>query len=192
MPWKSFMFLAFCVNSSFSSEEEEDPEMADHKTIYDFTVKGSDGQPVSLEKYRGQVVIIVNVASECGFTNSNYKELKEIQDKYFDKGLRVAAFPCNQFGGQEPSCEIDIANFVKEKFSYEPDLYAKVNVNGNDADEFWKFLKKEQGGVLLDAIKWNFTKFVVNRKGHVVKRYAPTASPNSFIKEIEKLLAESS
>uniref|UniRef100_A0A0K0CTF4 Glutathione peroxidase n=1 Tax=Angiostrongylus cantonensis TaxID=6313 RepID=A0A0K0CTF4_ANGCA len=165
--------------------------MAAHRTIYEFTVKDADGKDVSLSKYKGQVVIIVNVASKCGYTSGHYKELKAIQDKYYEQGLRVAAFPCNQFGGQEPACEIDIKKFVKETFDYEPELYAKVKVNGDDADPLWKFLKTEQHGTLIDAIKWNFTKFLVDRKGHVVKRFAPTTSPNGMTADIEKLLAES-
>ncbi|PIO65619.1 phospholipid hydroperoxide glutathione peroxidase domain protein [Teladorsagia circumcincta] len=92
---------------------------------------------------------------------------------------------------QEPACELDIIKFVKDAYNYEPDLYAKVKVNGVDADPFWQFLKKEQGGTLVDAIKWNFTKFLINRKGHVVKRYAPTTSPNGMTADIEQLLSES-
>ncbi|GMR36900.1 hypothetical protein PMAYCL1PPCAC_07095 [Pristionchus mayeri] len=170
------------------------------KTIYEFKVKDADGNEVSLgEKYKGKVVIVVNVASQCGLTNSNYTQLKEILDKYQERGLAVAAFPCNQFGGQvravlvlpqEPACEIDIMSFVKTKFSMEPDLFSKVNVNGNEADPLWKWLKKEQGGTLTDAIKWNFTKFLVNRNGEVINRYGPTTEPKSFIKDIEKALDE--
>ena len=135
--------------------------------------------------------------------------MKEILDKYHDQGFEVAAFPCNQFGGQvsatshkcwdiwgigltkkfqEPACEIDIKNFVNEKFHFEPDLYAKINVNGSEADPLYTFLKKEQGGTLVDAIKWNFTKFLVDRQGHVVKRFAPTTAPKDIVKDIEKLL----
>lgn len=163
--------MAYLVGSSSHVTSSDDSDaMAAHKTIYDFSVKASDGSTVSLSKYRGQVVIVVNVASQCGFTKNHYTELKALQDKYYDQGLRVAAFPCNQFGAQEPSCEADIIKFVKEKFNYEPDLYGKVNVNGDDADPFWNFLKKEQGGFVTDGIKWNFTKFLINRKGQVVKR----------------------
>uniref|UniRef100_A0AC34F265 Glutathione peroxidase n=1 Tax=Panagrolaimus sp. ES5 TaxID=591445 RepID=A0AC34F265_9BILA len=157
-------------------------------SIYDFTVKDADGKDVSLEKYKGKVLLVINVASQCGFTNSNYTQMKELLDKYHDKGLEVAAFPCNQFGGQEPACEIDIKKFVNEKFSFEPDLYAKINVNGANADPLYQFLKKEQGGTLIDAIKWNFTKFLVDRQGKVVKRFAPTTEPRSIIKDIEALL----
>ncbi|VDM76260.1 unnamed protein product [Strongylus vulgaris] len=169
----------------------DDDAMSAHKTIYDFTVKDADGKEVSLSKYKGQVVIVVNVASKCGFTNNHYTELKKLQDKYYDQGLRIAAFPCNQFGGQEPSCEVDIMKFVKETFDYEPDLYAKIDVNGANADPFWTFLKTERGGTLIDAIKWNFTKFLVSRKGHVMKRFAPTTSPMSMTADIEALLEES-
>ncbi|CAJ0932393.1 unnamed protein product, partial [Mesorhabditis belari] len=163
-------------------------QMSQH--FYDFQVKDSQGNPVKLgDKYRGKVVIVVNVASECGLTNANYTQLKEALDKYHNQGLEVAAFPCNQFGGQEPKCELDIKNFVANKFAFEPDLFGKVNVNGNDADPLWKFLKKEQGGTLIDAIKWNFTKFLVDREGNIIKRYAPTHEPKDMVKDIEKALS---
>ncbi|VDM77412.1 unnamed protein product [Strongylus vulgaris] len=180
--------------------------MTDH-SIYQFKVKDADGKDVSLEKYKGKVVVIVNVASQCGYTNSNYTQLKEILDKYHSKGLEVAAFPCNQFGNQidvslkdlleslptsqEPACELDIKKFVNDKFKFEPDLYAKIDVNGDKAEPLYKFLKKEKGGTLLDAIKWNFTKFLVDREGKVVKRYGPNTEPKEMVKEIETLLGQS-
>uniref|UniRef100_A0A2C9L5T6 Glutathione peroxidase n=1 Tax=Biomphalaria glabrata TaxID=6526 RepID=A0A2C9L5T6_BIOGL len=185
-----FLFLAITLPIVVQSSYE-DEAMAEHKTIYEFTVKDADGKDVSLSKYKGQVVIVVNVASKCGYTHGHYTELKQLQDKYYNEGLRVAAFPCNQFGGQEPACELDIMKFVKDTYNYEPDLYAKVKVNGADADPFWQFLKKEQGGTIVDAIKWNFTKFLIDRKGHVVGRYAPTTSPKGMTAEIERLLSES-
>ncbi|KAK6035624.1 putative phospholipid hydroperoxide glutathione peroxidase, partial [Cooperia oncophora] len=127
-------------------------------------------QKVSTFHALGKVLIVVNVASQCGLTNANYTQFKELLDKYKSQGLEVAAFPCNQFGGQEPACELDIKNFVASKFNFEPDLYAKVNVNGDNADPLFKFLKKEQvGGTMFDAIKWNFTKFLVDREGNIVK-----------------------
>jgi len=158
------------------------------KTIYDFKVKDAEGKDVSLDKYKGKVVLIVNVASQCGLTNANYTQLKELLDEFKGKGFEVAAFPCNQFGGQEPDCEIDIKNFVKEKFNFEPELYGKVKVNGDEADPLFKFLKKEKGGTLIDAIKWNFGKFLVDKNGVVVQRYAPTTEPKSIVKDIQKLL----
>ena len=158
-------------------------------SVYDFKVKDSDGKAVNLgDKYRGKVLIIVNVASECGLTNSNYTQLKVLLDKYKSKGLEVAAFPCNQFGGQEPACELDIKNFVQNKFNFEPDLYSKVDVNGDKADELWKYLKSEKGGFLIDAIKWNFTKFLVDREGNVVKRYGPKEEPHTMEDDIKKVL----
>uniref|UniRef100_A0A0N5BLJ2 Glutathione peroxidase n=1 Tax=Strongyloides papillosus TaxID=174720 RepID=A0A0N5BLJ2_STREA len=163
-------------------------KMANDHTIYQFTVEDADGKQVSLEKYRGKVVIIVNVASQCGLTDSNYKQLKEMLDKYHDKGFHVAAFPCNQFGGQEPGCPIDIKGEMAKKFGIEPDFYAKIDVNGSNAAPLYQFLKKEKGGTLIDAIKWNFTKFLINREGKVVQRYGPTTEPKSFVKDVEALL----
>ncbi|KAH7701601.1 glutathione peroxidase [Aphelenchoides avenae] len=161
--------------------------MSTEGTIYQFEALDADGNKVSLEKYRGKVVLIVNVASKCGLTNSNYTQLKETLEKYHGKGLEIACFPCNQFGGQEPGCEVDIKNFLT-KYSFEPDLYSKIEVNGSNAHPLYNFLKKEQGGTLFDAIKWNFTKFLVNRDGKAVKRYAPTTEPHSIHKDIEALL----
>ncbi|CAD5209793.1 unnamed protein product [Bursaphelenchus okinawaensis] len=159
-------------------------------TIYQFKAKDSDGAEVSLDKYKGKVVIIVNTASQCGFTDTNYTQLNQILEKYKKQGLEIAAFPCNQFNGQEPGCDADIKAFVHEKYKFDPDLYSKVEVNGDNAHPLWKFLKKEQGGTLFDAIKWNFTKFLVNKKGEVINRYGPKTEPNSMIKDIEKALAE--
>uniref|UniRef100_A0A0R3RL78 Glutathione peroxidase n=1 Tax=Elaeophora elaphi TaxID=1147741 RepID=A0A0R3RL78_9BILA len=143
-------------------------KMSSATTIYDFTVKDADGKDVSLGKYRGKPVVIVNVASQCGLTNSNYTELKELVEHYKDKGLAVAAFPCNQFGGQEPKCELEVKNFVAEKFHFEPDLYGKIDVNGKNAAPLFDFLKHEKGGLFGDNIKWNFTKFLIDQEGHPV------------------------
>ncbi|WKY05647.1 hypothetical protein Q1695_006111 [Nippostrongylus brasiliensis] len=185
--WCLFIAVVSLLNSVICDDADA---ISAHKTIYDFSVKGADGKPVSLSKYKGQVVIVVNVASQCGFTDNHYTELKELQDKYYSDGLRVAAFPCNQFGSQEPGSEAEIIKFVRKQYDYEPDLYAKVNVNGEDADQFWEFLKKEQGGTIIDAIKWNFTKFLIDRKGYVIKRFAPTTSPRYMTADIERLLEE--
>ncbi|EGT54936.1 hypothetical protein CAEBREN_25750 [Caenorhabditis brenneri] len=157
-------------------------------TVYDFTVKNAKGEDTSLKNYQGKVAIIVNVASQCGLTNSNYNQFKELLDQYKKDGLEVLAFPCNQFGSQEPSCEIDIAAFVADKFKFEPTLFQKINVNGDDADPLYKFLKQEKGGFLVDAIKWNFTKFLIGRDGHVIKRYSPTTEPKDMKKDIEAAL----
>uniref|UniRef100_A0AC35TRA3 Glutathione peroxidase n=1 Tax=Rhabditophanes sp. KR3021 TaxID=114890 RepID=A0AC35TRA3_9BILA len=162
--------------------------MSDDKTIYQFTVKGANGEDVSLEKYRGKVVLIVNVASACGLTTANYEQLTILLKDYKAKGLEVAAFPCNQFGHQESGCSLDIEEKMTGKFGIEADFYDKIDVNGKSAAPLYVFLKKEQGGTLIDAIKWNFTKFLVDREGKVIKRYGPTTEPKSFIKDIEQLL----
>lgn len=165
-------------------------KMSSSKTIYDFTVKDADGKDVSLEKYRGKPVIIVNVASECGLTNTNYNELRELMEHYKDKGLAIAAFPCNQFGGQEPKCELEVKNFVAEKFHFKPDLYGKIDVNGKNAAPLFDFLKHEKGGLLGDNIKWNFTKFLIDQEGHPVKRYAPVTSPKHMMEDIDNLFKQ--
>jgi len=137
--------------------------------------------------FRGHPLIVVNVATNCGFTKSNYSQLNELYTKYKDEGLRIAAFPCNQFGGQEPGCSVDIEEFLK-KNKVEFDVYEKIKVNGNDADPLYQWLKKKQGGFLLDAIKWNFTKFLVDKNGVPVSRHSPNTEPNKMEAEIKSLL----
>ncbi|CAG9762371.1 unnamed protein product [Ceutorhynchus assimilis] len=155
----------------------ENPKAA--KSIYEFTVKDIKGNDVSLEKYRGHVCIIVNVASACGLTNSNYADLNELYTKYEDKGLKILAFPCNQFGHQESGSNDQICEFVSKK-NVKFDLFDKVNVNGADAHPLWVYLKSKQGGTLGSFIKWNFTKFVVDKEGQVVERHSPTSSPKDI------------
>ncbi|KAJ8926535.1 hypothetical protein NQ314_021089 [Rhamnusium bicolor] len=156
------------------------------KSIYEFTANDIQGNPVSLEKYKGHVAIIVNVASQCGFTKNNYAELVEIFDKYSEtKGLRILAFPCNQFGGQEPGTNADICQFMQSK-SVKFDMFEKVNVNGNDAHPLWKYLKHKQGGILGDFIKWNFTKFIIDKNGQPVERHGPNTNPKDLVKSLEK------
>lgn len=159
-------------------------------TIYQFEVRDVTGNKVKLDKYRNKVVLIVNVASECGFTHSNYAQLKELYDKYKEQGLVIAAFPSNQFGGQEPGTEEEIKRFVKETFDFEPDLYAKIIVNGPNEEPLYTFLKSQKGGAIVDTIKWNFTKFLINRHGKVVERYAPLIEPRSIEGDIVRLLNE--
>ncbi|KAL3287550.1 hypothetical protein HHI36_002018 [Cryptolaemus montrouzieri] len=165
---------------------EESTYYKDAKTIYEFTVNNINGEEVPLEKYRGHVCVIVNVASECGFTKSNYEELVEIYDQFSEtKGLRILAFPCNQFAGQEPGDNTQINEFIKSK-NVKFDVFEKVNVNGSDASPLWKFLKYKQGGVLGDFIKWNFTKFIVDKDGKPVERHGPNTSPKELISSLEK------
>jgi glutathione peroxidase len=157
------------------------------KAIYGFTVKTMDGADLSLADYRGKVILIVNVASKCGFT-PQYKGLQELYDKYRDKGFVVLGFPCNQFGGQEPGTGEEIKKFCSINFGVTFPMFDKIDVNGENAHPLYKFLTAAQGGLITDAIKWNFTKFLVDRKGTVVKRYPPQTSPEKMEEDIKKLL----
>lgn len=159
------------------------------KTIHDFTVKDIEGKDVALNKFKGSVLLIVNVASRCGLTSSNYTELSQIYEKYKTQGLEILAFPCNQFGGQEPGSNADIKNFACTRFKAEFPIFDKVDVNGPNTAPVYQFLKSNAGGFLGDLIKWNFEKFLVDKNGKVVERYPPTTSPLQIEKDIKKLLA---
>lgn len=156
--------------------------------MYDFTVKDLDDNEVSLKKYEGHPVLIVNVATYCGLTKANYKQLNEMYDKFKDRGLKILGFPCNQFNNQEPGCSVDIKEFlVKNKVEW--DVFAKIDVNGDSADPLYKWLKSKQGGFMgMDGIKWNFSKFLIGKDGIPVNRYAPTTEPHSIEKDIEALI----
>ncbi|MFZ3223086.1 MAG: glutathione peroxidase [Rugosibacter sp.] len=157
-------------------------------TVHDFPAQTINGESKSLGDYRGQVLLIVNVASQCGFT-PQYAGLEALWQKYHERGLVVLGFPCNQFGGQEPGDEATIANFCSSKFNVSFPLFAKVDVNGETAHPLWQHLKKAAPGVLgSEKIKWNFTKFLVNREGQVVKRYGSITKPEQISAEIERLL----
>ncbi|GKV22090.1 hypothetical protein SLE2022_073330 [Rubroshorea leprosula] len=161
------------------------------KSIYDFNVKDIRGNDAGLSEYRGKVLLIVNVASKCGLTNSNYKELNVLYEKYKNKGFEILAFPCNQFGGQEPGNNEEIQEVACSRFKAEFPIFDKVEVNGKEAAPLYKFLKSQKGGIFGDAIKWNFTKFLVDKAGKVVERYAPTTSPLKIEKDIQNLLESS-
>ncbi|BFY99602.1 hypothetical protein BsWGS_02642 [Bradybaena similaris] len=178
------------VSRSFATimAQCDDNKWKDAKTIYEFNALDIDGNDVSLEKYRGKVCIIVNVACKCGLTNKNYAQLQEFHTQYADKGLAILAFPSNQFAGQEPGSNEEIKKFVNDTFGAKFDMFSKIEVNGKNAHPLYKYLKKEQKGTLGDFIKWNFTKFVINREGKPVHRYSPNTDPNSFKKDVEKLL----
>jgi glutathione peroxidase len=156
--------------------------------IYAFEVKTITGDKIRLGHYKNQVMLIVNTASKCGFT-PQYEGLEALYAKYKDKGLVVLGFPCNQFGRQEPGSESEIAEFCQLNYGVSFPMFAKVEVNGDDADPLFKYLKKTQKGLLgSENIKWNFTKFLVDRDGEVIARFAPTAKPKDLAKDIEKLL----
>ncbi len=157
-------------------------------SIYDFTVDDIGGKPVKLDRYRGKAMLIVNTASKCGFT-PQYKGLDALYRKYHDQGLEVLGFPCNQFGGQEPGTEDEIAQFCEVNYGVTFPLFAKIDVNGKDAAPLYKYLKAEKPGLLgSEAIKWNFTKFLIGRDGKVLKRYAPNDTPESMAADIEEIL----
>lgn len=158
-------------------------------TAYDFTATDIDGENRSLDEYRGKVLLVVNVASKCGFT-PQYAGLEKLWREYRDRGFVLLGFPCDQFGHQEPGDEAEIRNFCTLNYDVSFPLYAKVDVNGDAAHPLWKWLKDEKGGFLgIDAIKWNFSKFLVGRDGRVIKRYAPTEKPEAIAADIEAALA---
>jgi glutathione peroxidase len=158
-----------------------------NQSIYDFTVKDINNQDISLSQFKDKLLLIVNVASQCGFT-PQYKGLEDLFKKY--KGeVVVLGFPCNQFGKQEPGNADEIKNFCSLKYDVTFPLFSKINVNGDDASPLYKYLKQERPGLLgTEAIKWNFTKFLVSKDGQVIKRYAPNDTPDSISKEIESYL----
>jgi glutathione peroxidase len=157
----------------------------------DFTtnpVKAADGSATDLSSHKGEVMLIVNVASKCGFT-PQYEGLEALQKQYGGKGFTVLGFPCNQFGAQEPGDAEEIASFCKLTYDVDFPIFAKIDVNGDKAAPIYKYLKDEAPGLLgSKAIKWNFTKFLVNRSGKVVKRYAPQTKPEELKQDIEALL----
>ncbi|MFD2367566.1 glutathione peroxidase [Pseudoduganella sp. GCM10020061] len=157
---------------------------------FDFSATALGGEAVDLSQYRGRVLLVVNTASECVFT-PQYKALERLYEEYRGRGLVVLGFPCNQFRGQEPGSEQQIGEFCEKNFGVTFPMFAKVDVNGNGAHPLFRFLKKQAPGVLgTQAIKWNFTKFLVGRDGQVVQRYAPQTGPDELRADIEKLLAE--
>ncbi|XP_066387973.1 probable phospholipid hydroperoxide glutathione peroxidase 6, mitochondrial [Miscanthus floridulus] len=162
--------------------------MAAASSLHDFAVKDASGKDVDLSTYKGKVLLIVNVASQCGLTNSNYTELTQLYEMYKDQGLEILAFPCNQFGGQEPGTSEEIVQFVCTRFTAKFPFLRKVDVNGEDAAPIYKFLKSSKTGPFGENIKWNFAKFLVDKQGHVTERYAPTTYPLSIQKDIKKLL----
>ena len=157
-------------------------------TAYDFSARTIDGDEQPLDAWRGKALLIVNVASKCGFT-PQYTGLEAIYRKHKDEGLEVLGFPCDQFGHQEPGNEDEIKNFCSLTYDVSFPMFAKVDVNGEAAHPLWKWLKQEKSGLLgLDGIKWNFTKFLVGRDGKVIKRYAPTDTPEKIEKDLAGVL----
>ncbi len=155
--------------------------------IYDFTARLGSGEDRNLGDYRGKVLLIVNVASKCGFT-PQYQGLQALYEQFRPRGFEILAFPCDQFGHQEPGTDAEIATFCETNFNVTFPVFAKVEVNGGGAHPLYVWLKQEKSGLLVSAIKWNFTKFLVDRDGTVRERFAPTKTPESLASDVEALL----
>ncbi|QDK44075.1 glutathione peroxidase [Bdellovibrio sp. ZAP7] len=159
------------------------------QSLQSFTVKDSAGHDIPLEKYQGQVVLVVNVASKCGFT-PQYKGLEELYEKFKDQGFTILGFPCNQFGAQEPGNNEEIQQFCSLNYGVQFPVMAKVDVNGSNADPLYKWMKESAPGILgTELIKWNFTKFLIGKNGKVLKRYAPNDEPKDMVEDIQKALS---
>ncbi|MGF1682140.1 glutathione peroxidase [Photobacterium minamisatsumaniensis] len=155
--------------------------------FYELSAKRINGDLVSMNEYEGKVVLVVNTASECGFT-PQYQGLQELFAKYEEQGLIILGFPCNQFGGQEPGENTDIAQACQINYGVSFPMFGKVDVNGPDTHEVFQYLKKSLPGLIGQKVKWNFTKFLIGRDGKPVKRYAPTKTPAAIEKDIERAL----
>jgi glutathione peroxidase len=156
-------------------------------SIYDLSVKDIDGNDISLSSYRGKVLLIVNTASKCGFT-PQYEDLEKLYKKFGNEKFEILAFPCNQFGHQEPGDNSAIKNFCSISYDITFPMFSKVNVNGKDAEPLYKYLTSSKKGLFGDNIKWNFTKFLVDAEGNVVERFAPTTAPLKLENTIEELI----
>ncbi|MEH7401132.1 glutathione peroxidase [Gottfriedia acidiceleris] len=157
-------------------------------SIYDFEVKDSKGEDVSLSKYKDKVIIVVNTASACGYT-PQYKDLQALYEEYKEEGLVILGFPCNQFMNQEPGSNEEIQSFCELNFGVTFPVFGKIDVNGEKADPLFKYLSSEAPGIMgLKSIKWNFTKFIIDKNGKVIERFAPQTNPQEMKSTIEKLL----
>ena len=158
-------------------------------SIYDYTVKDTQGNEVSLSEYKGKVLLVVNTATGCGFT-PQYGDLQALYEKYKDRGFNILDFPCNQFARQAPGTDAEIVDFCNSRYGVAYKQFAKIEVNGDKEIPLYTWLKSQKSGVGNSAIKWNFTKFLVNRNGEVVGRYSPTKKPTALENDIERLLDE--
>lgn len=157
-------------------------------SLYDISVKNIKGEDISLKAFEGKTLLIVNTASKCGFT-PQYEGLEALYKEYQKKGVEILGFPCNQFGKQEPGNDEEISSFCELNYGVSFPMFSKIDVNGQDTHPLYEYLKKQAPGLLgSEAIKWNFTKFLVDKDGKVVKRYAPQDTPEKITKEIQKLL----
>eukprot|EP01113_Clastostelium_recurvatum_P005138 TRINITY_DN1228_c0_g1_i2.p1 TRINITY_DN1228_c0_g1~~TRINITY_DN1228_c0_g1_i2.p1 ORF type:complete len:191 (-),score=49.40 TRINITY_DN1228_c0_g1_i2:72-644(-) len=175
----SLLFSHPSMSSSSSSSESD---------FYGFRALDIDGKEVPMSEFKDKVIVVVNVASQCGFTGGHYTQLEEIYQRYKDRGLEILAFPCNQFGKQEPGDTCAIRSFARDSKKATFKIFDKVDVNGKGSHPIFSFLKEKQHGWWTNEIKWNFTKFVIDREGNPVARYSPLTSPEGITSTIEKLL----
>ncbi|MGJ4787602.1 glutathione peroxidase [Leptospira koniambonensis] len=159
------------------------------QNLYELTATLNNGSEKKLQDYKGKVLLIVNTASQCGFT-PQYKGLQEMYDKYKGKGLEILGFPCDQFGHQEPGTDAEIQSFCQVNFGVNFPLFKKIEVNGDGTHPVFQYLKKQAPGLLGKSIKWNFTKFLIDKQGNVIKRFAPMTPPEKLDKQIEELLSK--
>ncbi len=155
--------------------------------FYDYSARAMDNKETSMSSYKGKIVLVVNTASKCGFT-PQFAELEKLYQDYKDKDLEILGFPCNQFANQDPQSNEEIQSFCQLNYGVSFTMFQKINVNGDDAHPLYKFLKEQAKGPLGSRIKWNFTKFIIDQEGNVLKRYAPNYSPLKIAKDIDKLL----
>lgn len=176
---RAVFILTFFITLIFGS---------DKMSIYDFEAKKINGKTVSMSQYKGNVMLIVNVASKCGFT-SQYAGLQKLHEKYSSKGLSILGFPCNQFMNQEPASEKEIASFCSLNYGVSFDMFSKIDVNGDDAHPLYKYLTSKSSGLFgTEFIKWNFTKFLIDRDGNIIKRFGPSTTPSEIEDDIRALL----
>jgi glutathione peroxidase len=198
-PFGRHYFKVWLGDAAVSREARDqllrDPRAASRRirdvtSIYDFEIRTADGRTETLEPYRGKVMLIVNVASKCGFT-SQYDGLEKLYQTYRDRGLVILGFPCNQFGSQEPGTDEQIQSFCRTEYGVTFPVFAKLEVNGDGAHPLYRYLKKEAPGLLgSEKIKWNFTKFLIDRDGTVVERFASATKPEDLVADVEDLLGE--
>jgi len=186
--FKLFIGFSFMILGFFSNSVSK--EATNASSVFDFTVKDISGKDVSLSQYKGKVILIVNVASQCGYTKQ-YTGLEKIYKQYKDKGFVILGFPCNQFGGQEPGTEEDIKTFCSTNYGVTFPMFSKIDVNGENANPLYVYLKSQAKGILgTQPIKWNFAKFLVDKNGKVVDRIGTQTEPESLTKQIEELLSK--
>lgn len=158
-------------------------------SFYEFSAKNIYGEEVSMEKYKGKVVLVVNTASKCGLT-PQFEELEQLYQENKDKGLEILGFPCNQFGNQEPGTNEEVLEFCQLNYGVTFDMFEKIDVNGDNAHPLYKYLTSEAKGIVGKKIKWNFSKFLIDSKGNVIKRYAPTVVPSKIKEDIKSLISD--